>query len=118
MARRPLPISVPTLKALQAIREHVDLLAVVQKTVPMTSRGRAWVGRCPFHAARARRGRQGDDAQAFSVNREKGFFYCFRCREKGTAIDFVMKTEGLTFAEAAERLAQDAGGLRSANGHA
>ncbi len=57
-------------------------------------------GLCPFHD---------EKSPSFNVNPSKGFFYCFGCGENGDVIDFVMKTDHLTFAEAIERLASRAG---------
>ena len=42
---------------------------------------------------------------SFSVTPDKGFFYCFGCRESGNVISFLMKYDNLTFPEAIERLA-------------
>lgn len=80
--------------AIENIR-RVDIVALIQKTVPLRPKGRAFVGRCPFHP---------DEEETLSVNREKGFFYCFGCKTKGTAFDFVMKTEGVTRSQAAAML--------------
>jgi len=55
------------------------------------------VGLCPFHEERT---------PSFSVNPDRGLFYCFGCRTGGDVIDFVMRLEGLSFPEAVERLAR------------
>jgi DNA primase len=43
------------------------------------------------------------------VSREKQVFYCFGCQVGGTVFDFLMKREGLEFAEALKLLAERAG---------
>lgn len=85
---------------LQSLRERTDLLALVSETVKLVRRGRSWVGLCPFHQERT---------PSFHVNPDRGFFHCFGCQESGSAFDFVMKVEGLSFREAAYRLAERAG---------
>jgi DNA primase len=82
------------------VRDHADIAAVVGETVKLTRRGRSLVGLCPFHK---------EKTPSFHVNPERGFFYCFGCQEKGDAIGFVMKTEGLDFVESVIRLGERLG---------
>ena len=63
------------------------------------ARGDMWAC-CPFH---------GEKSPSFHVEEAKGRFYCFGCQEKGNAIDFVMKMDRLSFPEAVEALAAEAG---------
>ncbi|MDR1475596.1 MAG: DNA primase [Holosporales bacterium] len=51
---------------------------------------------CPFHQ---------EKTPSCKVDDGKGFFYCFGCGASGDAIDFVRKTENLSFQEAVEKLA-------------
>lgn len=51
---------------------------------------------CPFHA---------DSNASLMVSPSKGIFKCFGCGEGGNAISFVTKYEGISFPEAAEKLA-------------
>ncbi len=46
---------------------------------------------------------------SFFVNDQKGFFHCFASGEHGDIFSFLMKTEGITFFEAVQRLAAEAG---------
>jgi DNA primase len=55
---------------------------------------------CPFHQ---------EKTASFHVDDRKGFYYCFGCHEKGDAISFVQKTENVSFIEAIEVLAREAG---------
>jgi DNA primase len=83
------------------VRDRTDLAAVVTESVPsLKRRGRSWVGLCPFHK---------EKTPSFHVNPDRGFFHCFGCKEAGSAIDFVMKVDGLTFPEAVRSLAERAG---------
>jgi DNA primase len=87
-------------KTLAAIRERTEIAAIVGETVKLVQKGRSLVGLCPFHK---------EKSPSFTVSPERGFFHCFGCKESGSAFDFLMKLEGLTFPEAARRLAERAG---------
>ena len=83
------------------VRDRTDIVAVVTEAVPSLKRkGRTFVALCPFHK---------EKSPSFTVNPDRGFFHCFGCKESGSAIDFVMKTEGYTFPEAIRALAERAG---------
>src|SRR6476619_5261425 len=81
-------------KTISAIRDRVEIVTIISETVKLARKGRSFLGLCPFHR---------EKSPSFNVNPEKGFFYCFGCKESGNVFDFVMKTEGLTFPEAARR---------------
>ncbi|MFK7944656.1 MAG: DNA primase [Paracoccaceae bacterium] len=55
---------------------------------------------CPFHQ---------EKTPSFHVDDRKGFYYCFGCHEKGDMIGFVKDTENVSFIEAVEVLAREAG---------
>jgi DNA primase len=40
------------------------------------------------------------------VNPKRGFFHCFQCKASGSAIDFVMERDGLSFRDAVAKLAE------------
>src|SRR2546425_12696694 len=85
---------------LQELRDRVDLVAVVQRRVPLKKSGHDWKGLCPFH---------GEKTSSFYVVPDKKMFHCFGCGVSGDAIKFVMQTEGRSFREAVEQLANEAG---------
>ena len=87
---------------LDELRARINLSEVIARRVQLKKAGgRAeWSGLCPFHNERT---------PSFTVSDDKGFYHCFGCGENGSAIDFVMKTDGLSFPEAVERLALNAG---------
>lgn len=87
-------------ETIAAVKDRVDIVAVIGETVRLRRQGRRWTGLCPFHK---------EKTPSFSVNQERGFFHCFGCKEHGTAIDFVMKLEGCTFPEALRSLADRCG---------
>lgn len=84
----------------EEIRDRTDIVALVSEYVTLKKAGRNFVGLCPFHS---------DNNPSFSVNPEKRIWYCFGCHEGGDIFSFVQKIEGLSFPEAAERLARRAG---------
>ena len=57
-------------------------------------------GLCPFH---------NEKTPSFTVNDDKQFYHCFSSGEHGDVIKFLEKTENLSFIEAVERLAAEAG---------
>ncbi|HCV36179.1 MAG TPA: DNA primase [Acidimicrobiaceae bacterium] len=82
------------------VREETDVVRLITQHTQLKKSGRQWMGLCPFH---------GEKSPSFSVNQEKGVYYCFGCQVSGDAIDFVREMENLDFAGAVEYLAGRAG---------
>ncbi|MEK7382846.1 MAG: DNA primase, partial [Elusimicrobiota bacterium] len=87
-------------ETLELIRTRLDIVELVGECVALTRAGRNLKARCPFHQERS---------PSFIVSPERQTFHCFGCGEGGDAFSFVMKTENLTFTEAAEKLAARVG---------
>jgi len=86
---------------IQAVRERTDLVKVVGQYLTLKKAGHdSMVGLCPFHP---------EKTPSFSVSPSKQVYYCFGCGEGGDAVKFLTRVESLTFPEAIERLAHDAG---------
>jgi DNA primase len=85
---------------LDDIRARLSVSQVVGRRVSLKKAGREFAGLSPFKQ---------EKSASFFVNDQKGFYHCFASGEHGDIFSFVMKTEGLTFPEAVERLAQEAG---------
>jgi DNA primase len=85
---------------LDEVRARVGLADVIRARVRLTAKGREFQGLCPFH---------NEKTPSFTVNEQKGFYHCFGCGAHGGVFDFVMRSEGLNFRDAVERLAADAG---------
>src|SRR5215475_1811012 len=84
---------------LDELRARLSLSDIVGRKVALKRHsGSEYTGLCPFH---------NEKTPSFTVNDKKAFFYCFGCHEKGDAVGFVMKTEGLSFPEAVEKLARE-----------
>ncbi|MBI5940135.1 MAG: DNA primase [Caulobacterales bacterium] len=85
---------------LEEAKGRVQLSDVIGRTVKLRKQGREHVGLSPFTAERS---------PSFFVNDDKGFFHDFSSGKHGDLIDFLVETERLTFREAVERLAAEAG---------
>jgi DNA primase len=84
----------------EAVRERTDIVQLISEYVPLKKSGRQFRGPCPFHK---------EKDPSFYVDPAKAVYHCFGCKVGGNAYDFVMKAEGLGFAEAVERLADRLG---------
>ncbi len=85
---------------LDEIRARLPVSEVVGKRVKLRKQGREWAGLSPFNA---------EKTPSFFVNDQKGFYHDFSSNKHGDIISFLMETEGLSFPEAVERLAEMAG---------
>jgi DNA primase len=87
--------------AKEQIRQRLDIAEVIGEVVALKPAGRGQLkGLCPFHS---------EKTPSFHVHRDRGFFYCFGCQAKGDVFDFVMRSQGLSFAEAVQSLGHRAG---------
>jgi len=83
------------------VRERSAIEDVIGERVALRSAGGGNLkGLCPFHD---------EKSPSFNVTPARGLFHCFGCAVGGDVIAFVQRTDGLSFAEAVERLADRAG---------
>ncbi|MDQ0466136.1 DNA primase [Caulobacter ginsengisoli] len=85
---------------LEEIKARLRLSDVIGRTVKLKRQGREYVGLSPFSKERT---------PSFFVNDDKGFFHDFSSGKHGDLISFLQETERLSFVEAVERLAAEAG---------
>ena len=85
---------------LDELRARISLIDVVSRRVKLTRKAREHQGLCPFH---------NEKTPSFTVSEEKGFFHCFGCGAHGDVIGFEMRAGGMSFPEAVEKLAGEAG---------
>lgn len=85
---------------LEEIRARLPVSQVVGRKVRLKKQGREWRGLSPFNA---------EKTPSFYVNDQKGFYHDFSSGKHGDIFRFLMETEGLSFREAVERLAGEAG---------
>ena len=81
----------------QQILDAADIVDVVSDFVSLKRKGTNWIGLCPFH---------NDRRPSFYVSRAKGICKCFACGEGGSAVNFIMKHEQLSYPEALRYLAR------------
>lgn len=90
---------------LSTIRDRIPLSDVVGRKVSWDrrksrpSKGDHWAC-CPFH---------GEKTPSFHVDDRKGRYHCFGCSASGDHFRFLMELDGLSFPEAVELLAGEAG---------
>jgi DNA primase len=83
------------------VRERSAVEDVIGERVALRSAGGGNLkGLCPFHD---------EKSPSFNVTPARGLWHCFGCGLGGDVIAFVQRTDGLSFAEAVERLADRAG---------
>jgi DNA primase len=86
--------------SVEQVREAVDIVELIGAYVELRPAGHNFKARCPFHKERT---------PSFVVSPERQLFHCFGCGVGGDAFSFVMKHDGLEFAEALALLARRAG---------
>jgi len=87
-------------ETVKTILDRTDIVAVIGERVRLEKKGGRYWGLCPFH---------GEKSASFSVDPDKGFYYCFGCRKGGSPVTFLMELEKLGYREALEELAGKAG---------
>jgi DNA primase len=85
---------------LDELRARLPVSEVVGRRVKLRKAGREWKGLSPFNK---------EKTPSFFVNDQKAMWFDFSSGKNGNIFDFVMATEGVSFPEAVERLAGQAG---------
>ncbi|MDR2822367.1 MAG: DNA primase [Acholeplasmatales bacterium] len=85
-------------EVIEEINKRIDIVELVSRYVPLTQRGKNFIGLCPFHD---------EKTPSFSVNPEKNIAYCFGCKKGGNPIVFYQNIEKITLKESVERLARE-----------
>ena len=79
------------------IRSHSDIVEVISKYIPLSKKGKSFVGNCPFHD---------DHDPSMSVSQEKQIFKCFACGAGGNVFNFVSRYENISFIESVVEVAK------------
>src|SRR5437667_2076779 len=83
------------------LRLQANIVRVVEECgVPLKHVGRKHKGLCPFHS---------EKTPSFTVDADKGFFYCFGCHAGGDVFKFLELHERVAFPDAVRMLAQKFG---------
>ncbi len=85
---------------IQELLNRVDIVDVVDASVPLKKAGANYSACCPFH---------NEKTPSFTVSPTKQFYHCFGCGAHGTALGFLMEYQGLGFVEAVHELAKRVG---------
>ena len=89
-----------SIETLNEIKDKISVSQVVEKTVQLKKRGKEFIGLSPFTKERT---------PSFTVNDEKQFYHCFSTNKHGDIFTFLVEVGGLSFPEAVEKLADEAG---------
>src|SRR3990172_4853605 len=82
------------------VKSKLSVVDVVGETVSLKKAGTTYKGLCPFH---------GERTPSFVVTPARESWHCFGCGEGGDIFSFVMRRDGVGFAEALKTLASKAG---------
>jgi DNA primase len=85
---------------LDEISRRTDLVQLVGRRLKLERKGRVFWGLCPFHK---------EKSPSFKVENERRTYHCFGCGAGGDAFKWLTETEGLSFPEAVQKLAGEAG---------
>ena len=85
---------------LEELKTRLRPSDVIGRHVKLKKQGNEWAGLSPFTK---------EKTPSFFVNDQKGFYHCFSSGKHGDIISFLQETQRLTFHEAVERLAEEAG---------
>ncbi len=79
------------------IRSRSDIVEVVSKYIPLTKKGKNFVGNCPFH---------NDHDPSLTVSQDKQIYKCFACGAGGNVFNFVSAYENISFVESVVEVAK------------
>ena len=85
---------------IDSLVDRVDIVEVIDHRVKLKKSGKNYSACCPFHD---------EKSPSFTVSPDKQFYYCFGCGATGNAIGFLMEYERVSFPDAIENLAKQAG---------
>ena len=87
-------------ESIDEVSSKTDIVQVINEYVPLTQRGNDYSCCCPFH---------NEKTPSFHVSADRQFYHCFGCGVGGTAFNFIMEMEKVSFPGAVEILAKRAG---------
>ena len=89
------------MSVIDEVKQKLDIVDIVSQYTKLTKSGRTFRGLCPFHS---------ETRPSFFVYPEQQSWHCFgACNTGGDVFSFVMKKENLSFGEALQLLARQAG---------
>jgi len=88
------------MSVVEEIKERLDIVEIVGRSVRLQKAGRSLKGLCPFHT---------EKTPSFFVFPDSQRWHCFGCDKGGDVFTFVMEHEGWDFRTALEELGRQAG---------
>ncbi len=85
---------------IEEIKARLPPSHVIGRRITLRKTGQDWTGLSPFNK---------EKTPSFKVNDQRRSYHCFSSGKHGDIFDFLMEVEGLSFIEAVERLASQAG---------
>lgn len=85
---------------IERLIDRVDIVDVIGARLTLKRSGSSYMCCCPFH---------NEKTPSFSVSQQKQFYNCFGCHKSGNVLGFIMDYDQLSFPEAVEQLAKEAG---------
>ena len=82
------------------IRDRANIVSIISHYVHLKKAGVNYKAPCPFHA---------EKTPSFVVSEAKQIYHCFGCGKGGNVFTFLMEHAGLSFPEAVQKLASEAG---------
>ena len=89
-----------TVDSIRELKQAANIVDIVGSFVQLKKNGSNHFGLCPFHD---------EKTPSFSVSPGKQIFYCFGCGAGGDVIEFIMKQNSTSFADAVRDVAGAAG---------
>ncbi len=86
--------------AMENLKNQINIVDVIGRTVPLKRAGSNYKGICPFH---------NEKTPSFVVSEQKQIFTCFGCGVSGDVIEYVKRYYNLEFSEAVDKLAGEYG---------
>src|SRR5271163_2476793 len=89
---------------IERLKKEVSLERLAEaRGIELARHGADLIGRCPFHE---------DKTPSLVVSRKKNLWHCMgACQTGGSVVDWVMKSEGVSFRHALELLKNDSPSL-------
>ena len=84
-------------REVEEIKSRANIVDLVSGRVQLRKAGRNYSGLCPFHR---------EKTPSFTVSEERQSFKCFGCGASGDIFEFLMRSDGLSFREALQQLAE------------
>ena len=81
------------------VKQATDIVDLIGGVVPLTQKGRDYVGLCPWHD---------DTRPSFTVNPVRQSFVCWVCDIRGDVFEFIKRIDGVEFYDALKMLAERA----------